>query len=278
MLYHTIMNLATFLKTHSTISTAFVDSFLSIYNPDTIQTDFVIKLDIVAIWLKCKKQLLVRTLKDSYRENIDYTVVKVKKADERKYGNNNKLWLLTPDCFKRLCMRSRSKRAEEVRTYFISLESLLVRYKSVLLKGMDEEIKQLESSIRPKDITDSAGYIYVIKASLEKDSVFKIGRTKDLNKRLATYSTGTIDGVDTIYKFRTDSHKKTEACLKLMLKEYQLRKYKEVYQANIDMIKTIIQKCDDTVTFTRLYSNVRPDKVLSGGYYIVLDKDSVEFT
>ena len=155
---------------------------------NTIQTDFVVKISVVSQWLQCNKKELVKTLYTSYNENIDYIVLKSKKPDNRKYGNNNKEYLITPDCFKRLCMRSRSKRAEEVRTYFIHLESLLVRYKSVLIQGMDAEIKQIERSLKPKDVNDSAGYIYVIKASPEKDSVYKIGRTKDLNKRLATYS------------------------------------------------------------------------------------------
>lgn len=131
--------------------------------------------------------------------------------------------MLTPDCFKRLCMRSRAKRAEKVRTYFIELESLLVRYRTTLLKGMNQEIKELEQSVKPNDPQDSAGYIYVIKTNPERDSVYKIGRTADLNKRLAT---GTIDGVELVYKFRTDNHKATEACVKAMLKENQ---YKEVY-------------------------------------------------
>jgi hypothetical protein len=69
--------------------------------------------------------------------------------------------MLTPDCFKRICMRSRSSRAEDVRTYFIELESLLVRCRSTLLKGMD--------------------------------------------------------GVELVFKFRTDKHATTEACWKLML-------------------------------------------------------------
>jgi phage anti-repressor protein/predicted GIY-YIG superfamily endonuclease len=267
------MDLASFLKQHSTISNAFIDSFLSIYDPDTIQTDFVVKISIVSQWLKSSKKTLIHTLTTSYKKGIDFTVVKIPKADTRKYGNNNREYLLTPDCFKRLCMRSRSPRAEEVRTYFIQLESLLVRYKSVLVKGMNAEIKQMERALKPKDPADSAGYIYVLKASPERDSVFKIGRTKDLNKRLATYSTGTVDGVDVVFKFRTDSHKKTEACVKLMLKEYQLRKYKEVFECNLDMIKEVIQKCDDTAAYTRVYANAKADRRMTGGYYMVLSKD-----
>jgi hypothetical protein len=53
------MQLATFLKQHSSVSNEFIDNFLSIYNPDTIQTDFVINLQIACKWLNVKKQYLV---------------------------------------------------------------------------------------------------------------------------------------------------------------------------------------------------------------------------
>ena len=270
-------DLKTFLKQHSAIPNAFVDSFLSMYNPDTIQTDLVIDIEKVSKWLNAGKGELVRTLKTSYKESIDYTITRgLKRSPTKKFGGNNYIKvMITPDCFKRLCMRSNSKRAEEVRTYFIELESLLVRYRAHMLKGMDMEIKQLENAVKPKDVGDSAGFIYVIKANPARDSVYKIGRTADLNKRLSTYSTGTIDGVDLVYKFRTDSHKATEACIKAMLKENQYRKYKEVYQANIDMIKALIAKCDDLVKYKRLYANARVDNKMTGGYYIVLEKDAL---
>lgn len=266
-------DLSTFLKQNSTIPDAFIDSFLTMYNPETVQTDFAVDLDNAANWLRLKKYTLMKTLRESYTLNVDYKVSKA--IMEKRYGGNNyKKVLLTPDCFKRLCMRSRSKRAEEVRTYFIMLESLLVKYRTTLIKGINAEIKDMQKSMKPKSKEDSAGYIYVIKASTTKDSVYKIGRTQDLNKRLATYQTGSLEGVELVYKFRTNSHKKTEACVKLMLKERQLRKYKEVYEAEIDFIKSIIQQCDDTVTYTRLYTDTRAAKKVDGGYYLVLAEDS----
>lgn len=266
-------DLQSFLKQHSTIPDAFIDSFLSMYNPNTIQTDFVVDAAKAAQWLKVPKFRIMDTLRQSYKLDIDYTVMK-KPMKKGKHGSNNyKQVMLTPDCFKRLCMRSRSKRAEEVRTYFIQLESLLVRYRTTLIKGMDVEMKEMERSLKPRDPADRAGYIYVIKVRSDRDSVYKIGRTQDLTKRLATYSTGTLDGVEVVFKFRTDSHKKTEACVKAILKDKQLRKYKEVYQADLDMIKGIIQKCDETAQYTRLYTNTRGANKMDGGYYIVLQKD-----
>ncbi|PNH12557.1 hypothetical protein TSOC_000470 [Tetrabaena socialis] len=227
---------------------AFVDSFLSMYSPETSQTDAVIDLDKVATWLAMKKFNIMKVLRASYHEGVDYVITRGSRSVARvgasmpKYGGNHyHRVMLTPDCFKRICMRSKTNRAEEVRTYFIGLEALLVRYRTMLQAGMDAEIKTLQRAVKPKDPRDSAGYIYVLRASADRDSVYKIGRTQDLNKRLATYNTGTADGVEVVFKFRTEAHKATEACVKAMLREKQYRKYREVYQADIDMIKAIIQ-------------------------------------
>jgi phage anti-repressor protein/predicted GIY-YIG superfamily endonuclease len=226
-------------------------------------------LDVVAKWLNIEKGKLVKTLRESYVIDIDYVVCKAQKPNIwSKGGNNYKKVLLTPDCFKRLCMRSRSAKSEEVRTYFIQLESLIIKYHTYIEEGMNREIKQMEKELVPKSEGDSAGYIYILKASEEKDSVYKIGRTGDLNKRLATYNTGSLEGVDMIYKFRTDSQKAIETCLKQWLKEYQLRKYKEVYQVNIDMIKEVLSRCNDIANWKIEYVNKKSK--MTGGFYVAL--------
>lgn len=273
------MELATFLKKHSSISNEFIERFLSMYDPQTTQTDCVIELDVVAKWLHVRKENLVKTLKSGYRKNVDYKFELVgKKTNTRYGGNNRKKYLITPDCFKRLCMRSTSYESENVRSYFISLESLIVKYKDHMLAGMQQEIKQLEKNQMPKSVEDSAGYIYVFRASPTRNSVYKIGRTSNLVNRLRTYQTGHADDdIDLIYKYRTDNHKTVEGCLKTMLKEKQYRKYKEVYEVDIDIIKQLIKECDGVATIkTELFKAKRVKTQKGAGYeglYAALVKD-----
>lgn len=261
--------LRSFLKKHSAIPNAFIDSFLSMYDADTVQTDYVINCDNAAKWLGVEKYVLLRTLKETYKQGIDYIETQTTKRKGKYGGNNYKLVMLTPDCFKRVCMRSRSKKAEEVRTYFIQLESLLVRYKSFIIEGMDREMKSMERSLKPKTDVDGVGYVYVVKASPDKDSVYKIGRSGSLRSRLSTYGTGTIDGVEVLFRFRTDNYKAVERCVKAWLKEHRYRKYKEVYQANLDMIKGIVQGCDEIGMLKKEYVSTKAP-VMKGGYYIWL--------
>ena len=110
--------------------------FFSLYDRNTTDVDYVIKLDTVAKWLKSTKSHLKDTLKYSYTKNIDY---KIKKGISTG-GRPSEIILLTPDCFKRLTMSSRTKKAEEVRTYFIELEKLILNYKNYIIEGLNETI------------------------------------------------------------------------------------------------------------------------------------------
>jgi phage terminase Nu1 subunit (DNA packaging protein) len=58
-----------------------------------------------------------------------------------------------------------------------------------------------------------------------------------------------------------------------MMKDHQLRKYKEVYQVNLDIIKQLIAKCDKTAEYVKTYSRQQPSK-LTGGFYAVIDEDN----
>lgn len=42
----------------------------------------------------------------------------------------------------------------------------------------------------------------------------------------------------------TDDAKNVESCIKIFAKKYQYRKYKEVYEVNIDILKLLATKCE----------------------------------
>lgn len=215
------------------------------------------------------------TLKKTYKQDFDYIVTKmtdVVKKDQR--NNNYKEYLLTPDCFKRLAMMSRSKNAELIRTYFIEVEGLFIKHRDQTLQGMQAEIEKLNSSQRiTKRIQPTQGYLYVIKSSEKQDGVYKIGRSKDLIQRLRTYNTGRQDDVDLLYIYKSSNIYAAEQCVKGYLKEYQLKKYKEVYQTNLSMIKQLIKECTN-LDVKLVHKNTR-EKML-GGYYIVIDRTERE--
>ena len=155
--------------------------------------------------------------------------------------------MLTPDCFKRLAMLSHSKNAEMIRTYFIEVESLFLKYRSQTEEGMKAEILRFKKNQKAfaSRKEDHAGYIYIIRASNHNHNLYKIGRTIDLAKRLSTYNSGSADEVEVLYKYRTDKIKGTEKCVKAWLQDTKYRKYKEVYEVDLNSIKQIISKCGE---------------------------------
>jgi hypothetical protein len=114
---------------------AFLDDFLHIFETSSCQTEFVVKLDTVAMWLNCHKRKLVCTLKRTYREGTDYIVTKntdtnLEKKDPR--NNNYKTYMITPTCFKRLVMRSIAPNGELLREYLIDIGNLLIGHEGRL--------------------------------------------------------------------------------------------------------------------------------------------------
>ena len=280
-------DLRLFLKTFSTVPNSFVDDLFAFHDSSTLQTDPalqtdpVIDLTHVAKWLDVRRDSILRTLRESYRKDIDYVSRSSPKkrepgASNRHGGNRQKEVLITPDCFKRICMLTRSKRGEQVRTYFIALESLIVKYQTQLIAGIKPDAQRLERNMRPNDPADSAGYVYVIRASEEMDGIYKIGRSKDLNQRLAQYQTGRADKIEVVFKYRTDSLKAVEKCVQALLRDERYRGCKtrcnEVYKADLDMIKEIVKGCDDLRVLKVEYTKRKPLQ-MTGGYYVVLRKE-----
>jgi phage anti-repressor protein len=243
----TTINFKDFMKKYSMVSNNFLDDFLSFYNVNTNTNDLVIDLDKVVKWLKTRKDKLKETLVSSYKKNVDYKIIKNIKKGKGSGGSNKELILITPDCFKRICQLTRSSKGDLVRDYFIQLEVMINKYKDYIIDGLNRKIRKLENNQKPY-INKEKGVIYVFKvADKENDSVYKVGRTENIKKRLATYNTSVADNIDVLFVYECDNIKRVEKCIHNLMKEYQYRKYKEVYEVNIDILKEAIDDCGDVI-------------------------------
>ena len=232
-----------FIKKTTSIPNEFIDDMFRFYDNDTLQTDFVVLLDHVAKWLNSRKDTLVETLQRSYKQQIDYIVTTkgVKKTTPK--SNNQKRYLLTPYCFKRLVMLSKSKNAELVRSYFIEVEGLYIKYRKYIMNGMEQEIRTLRNNQKPKKFQDKkGGFIYIIKVG-DRPDVYKVGRTEDISKRMKTYQTGLADDVDVLFMYETDDLVKTEKCVQTWLSDHQYRQNREVYEVDVSVLKDVIVGC-----------------------------------
>ena len=232
-----------FLKKYSSISNTFLEDFFNLYNRNTSDNDFVIDLKNVAKWLKVNLKVLRETLKKSYTKNIDYIDNSNKIQKKGSGGHTLKITLLTPNCFKKICQLTKSKKGNEVREYFIKVEETLFKYKNYIIEGLEEKIKKLEQNQKPK-VYPKRGVIYVFETpNSPQNSLYKIGKTKDLKQRLKSHQSPLSHDINILYYFETEDIDSVEKCAKTFMKKYQYRKYKEVYQVNIDIIKEVISSC-----------------------------------
>lgn len=63
-------------------------------------------------------------------------------------GRPNEKVLLTGDCFKRLCMLSRTSKAEEVRSYFLALEKHIDKYKNHVIESLTRKVEMYEKNVK----------------------------------------------------------------------------------------------------------------------------------
>jgi phage anti-repressor protein/uncharacterized Fe-S cluster protein YjdI len=236
------MNLRDFLKKYSTLSNAFIDDFHNIYTFDAVnENEFIINIDIVAKWLECAKGKLKETLVRTYNKNIDYKVSKEKNGKISK--SNKEIILLTPDCFKRLCLVSKTKKSEEVRTYFIELEKILDKYKSYIINAMKKQIEVLENNQKELP-NNTASMVYILKSPKDIEGIYRFGKTDDFKKRLQNYNSANSDKMEIVLIYETKCATEVEDCVIAQIKKYRYRKRKDFYEVNIDIIKEIINTCD----------------------------------
>ena len=229
-------------------------------------------MDNVIKWLDIQKHGAKTTLLKSYKKNIDYQIKRVIKK-KGTGGQKREIIIITVNCFKKICQLTKSKMGNQVRDYFIQVESLLNKYKDYIINGMQEKITKLEKDQKPK-VNPESGVIYIFKtANITENSLYKIGRTKDLKKRLQSHQSPLAHDIEVLFYYESDNIIEIESCIKTLMKKYQYRKYKEVYKINIDIIKSLVENCDKIIIDTEQKVKLselkdEPDKL----YYINISK------
>jgi phage anti-repressor protein len=253
-----LLSFKDFLKKYSTLSNEFIDNFYNVYNFNEYDNnDFIINIQAVSKLLGLKIDRIKEILINGYKKNTDYKISK----------SNKEIILLTPDCFKRLCLLSKTKKAEEVRTYYIELEKLLNNYKDYVIEGLKKTVKILENNqkeipktskgdiqriFNAKDIArlsssqalQKSGVIYILKSPKDIDGIYRFGKTENFKNRLTNYNSSNSDKMEIVMIYETKDIEKIEACVITQIKELRYKKRKDFYQININLLKKIISECE----------------------------------
>lgn len=268
-----------FLKKYSTIPNEFIDDFYKLFhNKDIHSHEKIIDLEIIAKWLGTHKHKLKKTLLQSYQKNIDYIIKKTPKT-KSKGGQNREIILVTIDCFKMICQSTKSVKGKEVRRYFIEVEKLMDKYKNYIIEGLEQKIETIEKGKKPK-INPKKGVIYVFKTpNTPENNLYKIGRSIAFKKRIQSHQSSLSQDIDILFVQETDDVVVVEKCVKAIMQKRQYRKYKEIYQVDLDIIKTTIHECEELKSKINEMDkiNAESDEQIGGfKYYIMINVDKSE--
>jgi phage anti-repressor protein len=221
---------------------------------------FTIDLNDIAHWLETRKSKLRETLNGNYSIKIDYISIKSALSPNgqrvpKHGGHNKKLVLLTPDCFKMLCMRSKTKKADKIREYYLELEKLIDKYKDVIIEEKNKKIKLLENDLK-KDNYPTGDYSYIIQEKDELGEIyFRIGQCKDLKNRMANHNSSSVHKKVISFKIKTDNKSQFESCLRSTMFNFRYKNNKDYYKIPDDMVNDAIKACKNIV------KNFKNDKI-----------------
>lgn len=232
-----------FLKKFSTIPQKFITDFYVIAKEQYNENEIIIDFDIVAEWLETQKGHLKNVLIKNFEKNYDY----IEKRTTKQHSHGGAKFieiLITPNCFKELCMVSQTAKAKEVRKYFIEMEKLIRRYHETIQEKMHKEIGLLKVNQKPKS-NIKGGVLYILRALNTDVTLYKIGKSGDIGKRLKTYNSGNANDVEPEFIIPVKDIESAESCVKASIKKFQYRKYKEVYEMDIQVLKELLEKCTE---------------------------------
>ena len=227
----------------------FVESF-QLYLQYDDENEFIIELDNIWKWLGfCRLAGCKRVLVKNFQKDIDFKISFTQVGEKESsinIGRPKENILMTIKCFKKLCLKSNTKKADEIHDYYIKLEKCnqkcLEKSLQKLLQEKDNKIKELEKPIYfevPKE-----QWIYVFQEISKKgQNIYKIGlASKSVDKRKKNYKTYASDGFEEIFRFNTNNCFLLENVVKQLLYKYKYRHVSEkggteYYESDIEYIK-----------------------------------------
>ena len=124
-------------------------------------------------------------------------------------------------------MNSNSIKGEQFRDYFVMLRKFIDYYRNHI-------------SDKILDLVSDKKYIYIMGIN-KKKNIFKVGRTKNIRKRLYTYASGLEKHPNLLYILIVENPKDVKKCVKMFTNKF--RNNKEQYQIDFDTLKQTILGC-----------------------------------
>ena len=225
----------------------FLSSFYCYLKYDS-KNDFVIDLDNVWQWLGfCQKVNAKRVLEKNFTINKDYKLLLcqlAKQPNQTKGGHNKEIFMLNIETFKKYCLKSDTKKADEIHDYFIKLENIMFE----VTKEECEELKQQLNQI--EDIKN-------------KEMAIKLINQKNLDREkllLTEYS----NAGNMIYIITVKSYANGTYIVKIGESrkgiQHRYSEHKTNYEECLLLDCFSVDKCKDFESFLHSHSDIHPNK------------------
>lgn len=222
----------------------FIGSFYCYLNHHPTN-DYVVDLDNIWKWLgfnrinDCK-----RVLTKYFKENDDYKITLCNSAKRKNEGGFNKEQIMMNiKTFKKLCLKTRTDKADEIHEYYLKLEELIQETLKEQTEEYEQEVKALKQEINAiKDLkyeeANKTGYVYII--STDIPNRYKVGKSIEPDSRRKRLQSNCINIIEVLYKFHTCDETLLENLVHQMLYRYRTNGHYEIFSCNLDYIKNII--------------------------------------
>ena len=160
-----------------------------------------------------------------------------------------------------MCLKSNTKKADEIHDYFIKLEEILqeiINEESNELKNQLEQQKELIDELENKPETcgffRKDGYIYIVRDST-KAGHYKIGFTGNPDKRISQLNTGSSTcSLRIITQFKVYDKEFAEKMIHLALQPFRIKHRNEWFYTKNDIeLAYIINVVKSCINYIKLY-------------------------
>jgi len=227
------------------------------------KTDFPVILDSIWKWMgysrldHCKSVLLKH-----FKLDIDYKIQinfpedageKIEPTEEPEKqetrGRKPEYITMTINCFKKLCLKSKTTKAEQIHEYYVELEDLMnelvieqaTELQNKLLIEQEKNYKLTGKKIREHSKGD---FIYIYSPHPDED-VYKIGSTINLDQRESTYMCSNPFG-KLLYERFCPGSQIIEKTIHLIFAKFRINN-REHFKGSIDFFVKKIDKLIDII-------------------------------
>jgi hypothetical protein len=204
------------------------------------------------------------------------------RTDEQKKDNrggyNQEKIMLNINTFKKLCLKANTDNADKIHDYYIKLEmiynelmkeeldlqkhkikELLIEHKEQI-EQLQEKEKELVKYKRVYEEIEKTQHVYVIKT----DGGIKIGKTKDVIKRIKGLQTGNVNDIETLLDFETSNADILEKSVHYVLDRYRCNSNREFFESNLEYIKLIVFILGNTLdTLRSSFQDIKKEDLFS---------------